>query len=261
MTNTTETTTATTESVFQSRLRAAEASKQAGNAALTTAGGGSNAKLACFHYKKVCLFLTEYIPADVAASALNPLASSSSSGGGSADGLVGLLQQQRRRKGGDTNGNSNSNHTVNNSSSDVPSPSEEAAMYAVLGATLNNLAFAHFKLGRFREGAAATTCLVSRVPGYQGNAKALLRRGHCRLGLGDTAAAGEDAAALIRAVALAVKAGEVEANSAEFGGMSAAAVAAMAPDAAALGEAVDSAKRAGHEKEKKMYQRMFAAEQ
>lgn len=118
--------------------------------------------------------------------------------------------------------------------------------------SLNNIALAHLKLGRYREGvacvdailhtpllraaleSAATPQMTSTTP----LGKALLRRASCLVKLGEWAAAAANVQTL------------TEANAA----------ASLAPDAACvqLAEAIAAGRTAEAEKEKKMMRRMFS---
>lgn len=244
-------------------LQQAQAAKAAGNAALQA----GNSRGASFEYKKVYLYLAEYLPSDVAQSA-SPVALGYGNGGasdaGSNSGLVQMLQQQQRRKqpknvaGGAVTGRE---------SSASPSMAEEAAllklqeeMTQLYATTLNNLALAHMKLGRYREGvkcatavleqpalraaldAGAEQCTPARFSDTPAG-KALLRRAACYVKLSDWALAEADVCTLRRAAAGA-----------------AAASGGDALDAAVvqLTQEVEQGRKAEAAKEKKMMRLMFA---
>ncbi|CAC22677.1 conserved hypothetical protein [Leishmania major strain Friedlin] len=245
-------------------LQQAQAAKAAGNAALQA----GNPRGASFEYKKVYLYLAEYLPSDVAQSA-SPVALGCGNGGGSDaggnSGLVQMLQQQQRRK---EPKNVAAAAVTDRESSALPSTTEEAArlklqeeMTQLYATTLNNLALAHMKLGRYQEGvkcatavleqpalraaldAGAEQCTSARFSDTSAG-KALLRRAACYVKLSDWALAEADICTLRRAT--------LEGAHAASGG--------DALDAAVvqLTQAVEQGRKAEAAKEKKMMRLMFA---
>ncbi|KPA75466.1 hypothetical protein ABB37_08379 [Leptomonas pyrrhocoris] len=241
-------------------LQSARAAKAAGNAALKA----NDLRGASFQYKKVYLFVAEYLPHDVAGP--STLASSTSRDE-SNNGLVQLLQQRRPRS-----------PVKAPLLSSAPPPDMPAAaqqqqqqaeqakeMIALYATSLNNLALVHLKLGRYREGVACASAILddsklraaldtthnSADPSKKAAARppqpptsdtpagrALLRRASCYVKLAEWAAAEADVATLMRAHAAA----------------------GTAPDAACvqLTESIRHGRKAETETEKKMMQRMFS---
>ncbi|KAG5487460.1 hypothetical protein LSCM1_07415 [Leishmania martiniquensis] len=238
-------------------LQQAQASKAAGNAALQA----GNPRRASFEYKKVYLYLAEYLPADVAQSASPAALGSATVGGSDAggnSGLVHILQQQQRRK---------QPRSAATGSESLASPPAEAAllklrveMTQLYAATVNNLALAHMKLGRYEEGvkcatavleqpalraaldAGAQDCTSARFSDTPAG-KALLRRASCHVKLSNWALAEAD----IRTLTVASGGGAPNDGSDALD-------AAVVP----LARAVAHGRQAEAAKEKEMMQRMFA---
>ncbi|TPP52394.1 RNA pseudouridylate synthase family protein [Leishmania donovani] len=245
-------------------LQQAQAAKAAGNAALQA----GNPRGASFEYKKVYLYLAEYLPSDVAQSASSVALGYSNGGGSNADGnsgLVQMLQQQQRRK---QPKNVAAAAVTGHESSASPSTAEEAAllklqeeMTQLYATTLNNLALAHMKLGRYQEGvkcatavleqpalraaldAGAEQCTSARFSDTPAG-KALLRRAACYVKLSDWALAEADIRTLRRATP--------EGAPAASGGD------ALDTAVVQLTQAVEQGRKAEAAKEKKMMRLMFA---
>ncbi|KAG5512165.1 hypothetical protein GH5_07645 [Leishmania sp. Ghana 2012 LV757] len=241
-------------------LQQAQAAKAAGNAALQA----GNPRGASFEYKKVYLYLAEYLPSDVAQSA-SPAAlgyancGASDTGGNSS--LVHMLQQQQRRKRP-----TNMEAAAVTDSGSSGSPSAEAAlrklqaeMTQLYATALNNLALAHMKAGRYHEGVKCATAVLEQPAlraaldaGAQGctsarfsdtpAGKALLRRASCYVKLSNWALAEEDIRTLTA----------VSGGGTPDGGGDVLDVAVMQ-----LAQAVAQGRQAEAAKEKKMMQRMF----
>lgn len=238
-------------------LQSAQAAKAAGNAALQD----NNLRGASFEYKKVYLFLAEYLPQEVTGPSTQPSATRSGGSGGSGDvdssstGLVQMLQQHRRPTAA-------SSSALSSSSSSQVSAAQQQEMLQLYAITLNNLALVHLKLGRYHEGVTCATAVLeqpklraaldstqTRTRGADSHAvaplisatpagKALLRRASCYVKLGEWAAAAADVQALMDAHAAAHEAAD--------------------PACVQLAEAIQRGRAADTAREKKMMQRMFA---
>lgn len=198
-----------TVDLFASRMADALTAKEAGNAALQQ----GQTKAASFQYKKVYLLLAEYLPDGV--SCVGP------SGAAQDTEAAGVLQLLGRRtpsaEASAAAAQSSQAPPAASGVSPSPSPSSTAAasvakgytalspsqkdtLWELYGATLNNLALVHLKLGRYRDGVAVATTLLEVLPTYTthftNNAKALLRRASCAIHLCDFEAAEKDLATL-----------------------------------------------------------------
>jgi uncharacterized protein (DUF934 family) len=235
-------------------LQNAQAAKAAGNAALHA----NRLREASFQYKKVYLFLAEYLPPDLTGPSSQPALHGSGNGETDSDnnGLVQMLQQRRPA-------------ASSSSSAVLTTPEQQHEMLQLYATTLNNLALVHLKLGRYREGVACATAILEKpalraaldgAPGCTNvhdsssspapkkgvslptsttpAGKALLRRASCYVKLSEWAAAEADVKAL----------------------MDANAGAGIAPDPACeqLTTAIRQGRKTETETEKRMMQRMFA---
>ncbi|GET85629.1 hypothetical protein, conserved [Leishmania tarentolae] len=230
------------------RLQQARAAKEAGNAALQA----GNPRGASFEYKKVYLYLAEYLPSDVAEST-SPVALGTGSGD---SGLVRMLQQQQRRKQQKTV--AAAPVTDKKSSASPPTAAAAAQLYAT---TLNNLALAHMKLGRYQEGvrcatavleqptlraaldASAEQCVSARFSDTPAG-KALLRRAACCVKLSNWDLAEAD----IRMLRSAASGGATAASGGD----------ALDAAVVSLAQAVEQGRKAEALREKKMMRLMFA---
>ncbi|EPY23934.1 hypothetical protein STCU_07389 [Strigomonas culicis] len=171
------------EARFQSSLEAAQQAKDAGNSALRE----GQLRSAAFQYKKVYLYLAEFLPPK-----LTPAYASGSQG---ADAGIPLdLLRKKEPRGSPFDG--------------LRPESQQQMLYLYIVA-MNNLAQAHLKIGRFREAALCATDVVRFCAWHRAHvatapagsvaeaeAKALLRRAAANVQLQCWAQVDEDLAQL-----------------------------------------------------------------
>lgn len=202
------------EAAYTESLASAAAAKEAGTAALQA----GQLKSAAFHYKKVYLYLAEYLPQSCAGGGHG------SSSGGEGSGVPEFLLSSARAKG---------------ARKKTLSEEQAAAARRLFSQAQNNLALVDFKLGRYREGAAAATQALEQHDPQDAAfaARALLRRANCLAAAGDRAEAEAD----LQRVEQTLAAAGLPADS----------------GIAALRSEMAAAQKAEKEKEKNMWKGMF----
>ncbi|KAG5511624.1 hypothetical protein JKF63_07220 [Porcisia hertigi] len=241
-------------------LQQAQAAKAAGNAALQA----GNPRRASFEYKRVCLYLAEYLPPDVIESA-SPAAlghsNSSGSDAGGNSGLVQMLQQQRKQPKSAVAAGVAGNESTASTLTETALLNRQEEITQLYATAINNLALAHIKLSRYREGVKCATAVLEQprlraaldagvqrcTPARFSDTpagKALLRRATCYIGLSDWALAEADLHTLTTTVH----------------GEATCACGADTLDTAVvqLTNAIQKGRQEEAVKEKKMMQRMFA---
>ncbi|CCW64565.1 unnamed protein product [Phytomonas sp. EM1] len=208
--------------IIDCHIADAQASKDAGDAAMIQ----NHLHAASFYYKKVFMFLAEYLPTrpDIVPWLVHSLSPSDAEHVL----VVNILRQYRPRflnpfvsgcQTPNVNGDQNrsfsagSRYAFNQDGCiDIESDgsaklygsewftltkrSRQQKVYRLFSFTMSNLVLVNLKLGRYLEGVAVATFLLERAPFLQDNSKVLLRRAQCFLKLGDCAAVEKDLNAL-----------------------------------------------------------------